>query len=35
MPRSSFFLNRTVSLYNMKTVADSGVELSGQPSTHQ
>ena len=35
MPRSSFSLNRTVSLYNMKTVADSGVELSGQPSTHQ
>jgi hypothetical protein len=34
-PRSNFFLNRTVSLYNMKTVADSYEELAGQPSTHQ
>jgi hypothetical protein len=34
-PRSNFFLNRTVSLYKIKTVADSDEELAGQPSTHQ
>lgn len=34
-PRSNFFLNRTVSLYKMKTVADSDEDLAGQPSTHQ
>jgi hypothetical protein len=35
VPRSNFFLNRTVSLYKMKSLADSDEELAGQPSTHQ